>query len=340
MDYTAWYCILTYAVVGSLALLWTVGLFIRVRAPNLDLRKAHVIVTGGSTGIGLAIAIALARKGANVTIISRTLTTLQDAVATIKAKTGKDACYCTADVSNVAALQKAIDEDVVKHGGRLDAIVCCAGYSHPQRFEQLSSDIFRKQMDVNYHGVVNACLSALPHLRRTKGPRRISIVSSMAAVACISGFSAYSPTKAAVRAFAQCLDMELHPHGIRCQLINPPDVDTPGYREEMKIKPRECNLISEGSGLWKAEDIAEKAVTAMETYQFEVNYGMDGFLLGSYFVGFQPVTSATWFLVEIVIMAVVRVVAGVLISSWYGIVRKVYAEEEKGAKSNYKTLSN
>lgn len=74
--------------------------------------------------------------------------------------------------------------------------------------------------------------------------------------------------------------MELRPFNIFTSLINPPDVDTPMLEEEMAFKPKECKIISEGGGLFSAEDLANDIMSAVDSWRFMVNTGFDGYLLG------------------------------------------------------------
>jgi 3-dehydrosphinganine reductase len=87
----------------------------------------------------------------------------------------------------------------------------------------------------------------------------MTLTSSAAGQVGVFGFTAYAPTKFALRGFAECLHMELSTQPISIQLAFPPDTNTPGYQQEQQLKPRECHLISESTGLYESSEYVVKS---------------------------------------------------------------------------------
>jgi NAD(P)-dependent dehydrogenase (short-subunit alcohol dehydrogenase family) len=169
-------------------------------------------VTGGSSGIGLAAAEALARRGCRVYELSRR-----------GAEDRPSITHLTADVSDEAAVRAALGE-IIAREGRIDLLVCNAGMgiSGAVEFTELSDA--KALMDVNFFGVVNAARAALPHLRESRG--RIVCTSSVAAVLPIPFQTYYSASKAAVSAFVLALGNEVRPLGVTVCAVLPGDTGT------------------------------------------------------------------------------------------------------------------
>lgn len=228
------------------------------------MRDAHVIVTGGSEGIGLAIAGAAVARGAVVSLVARRQAPLVAAAEQL----GPSARWATADVSDRDALTRAVD-DLVERSGPCDVLVANAGYSLPGRFWELPADEFRSEMEVNYLGAVNAVGAVLASMReRRRG--HLCFVSSTAGLLGVYGFSAYSPTKFALRGLAESLRAELVADRVVVSVVYPPDTDTPGFTRENEVKPAETAAISGTIRPMAARKVAEKAITGIERDRFTI----------------------------------------------------------------------
>ena len=157
-------------------------------------------------------------------------------------------------------------------------------------------------------GSVYIARASIPYLREAGGGRLV-FVSSLAGMTSVQGLTAYSPSKFAVRGLAEGLQMEYRPHNIYTTVVNPPDVDTPMLRAEMEQKPIECKRISEGSGLFQAEDVANNIVSGIESWSFFVSTGLDGCLAGSLCAGMAPASSVVVTLLEVLFGGVLRLVS-------------------------------
>lgn len=153
-----------------------------------------------------------------------------------------------------------------KEGG-LDVVIASAGVTNPNYFESLPVSEFQRIMNINYMGCVVTVKTAVPLMKKSGGGRFV-LVSSMAGLAGVHGYSAYAPSKYAIRGLAEVLSMELRPYNIYFSISNPPDVDTPMYAQENKTKPEECKLISEGTGVFKPEQLASDIIQGIKYYKF------------------------------------------------------------------------
>src|SRR4051812_46693571 len=150
----------------------------------MELTGKHVVVTGGSQGIGLETARLVAQRGGRVSIVARTASTLEAAAADI----GHGTAWVAADVTNPAALGAAIDE-LATRSGACDLLITCAGIAHPGYFEDLDSDVFRTQMDLIYFGTLHSIRAVLPAML-ARGSGGLVGVSSGAALVGIFGYGA------------------------------------------------------------------------------------------------------------------------------------------------------
>lgn len=157
------------------------------------------------------------------------------------------------------------------------------------------------------------------------------LVSSMAGLSGVAGYTAYSASKFALRGFAESLHMELSgPYGISVSLCNPPDVDTPMLARENLTKPIECRQISEGSGVFQASVIASGMVAALESWRFLVNTGMDGGFLAIIAAGTAPAHSLATGLIEFTLMGLLRTVSLAYRYHYNRIVANVHKERVSG----------
>lgn len=222
------------------------------------LQGAHAIITGGSEGIGLATAAAMLERGANVSIVSRN----EEKLAAAAAQLGGRVQVAAADVADPEALASAF-ASLCDARGPCDVLVTSAGYSHPDHFSDIPLEEFRREMEINYLGTVYATRLVVPSMKeRLRG--HVCVVSSVAGIVGVFGFTAYSPTKFAVKGFAESLRDEVHPYDVRVSILYPPDTDTPGFRTENEIKPEECARISATIKPITAEKVARAVVRGIE----------------------------------------------------------------------------
>jgi NAD(P)-dependent dehydrogenase (short-subunit alcohol dehydrogenase family) len=184
------------------------------------------IVTGGSRGIGLAIAAALVRSGTHVAISGIKKDNLEKAEAQLSrvAVAGARVLIFTADVRDHLAVQSLVDETARRQGG-IDILVNNAGVGWFGSLESQGHDDWRRVMDTNVTGVFNCCKAAIPHLRRRGGGYIINI-SSLAGSNPFAGGVSYCASKAALDAISEALMQEVRHDGIRVSYIKPGSVNT------------------------------------------------------------------------------------------------------------------
>ena len=194
------------------------------------------IVTGGSSGIGLAIARMLRDEGFRLTLASRRPEKVQAAAAEL------GAAAVAADVANVEECERLVAEHQERFG-RLDMLVNSAGIGIAGRVEDLPAKHFDLQLGVNLRGLFFATQAAIPLLRESKG--WIVNLASIAGTLPTPGLATYGATKAAVISLTRSLNEELDADGVRAIAICPGFVDTPmaewsGLSGEEMIRPEDC----------------------------------------------------------------------------------------------------
>lgn len=236
--------------------------------------QRHAIITGGSSGIGKATAVLLAREGCHISIVSRSqekLDAARDEIASVASGPGQKVFAASADVAEEAQVQEAVRR-AVEEVGPPDLLVTSAGIAHPGYFSELPTEVFERTMAVNYFGSLYAAKAVAPSMIERKSGQ-ICLISSGAALIGIYGYSPYSPTKFALKGLAECLRAELKPSGISVTIAYPPDTDTPQLAEENRAKPYETKKITQTGGLWSAERVARAIVLGLVRKKFIVAPG-------------------------------------------------------------------
>jgi 3-dehydrosphinganine reductase len=203
--------------------------FSYLRTPQFDYDGKHVVITGGSSGIGLECAKVYARKGANISLVARDMLKLKTAQREVEAclRPGRKVVIVSVDTSTSQDLVTAALVPCLKELGTADVIVNSAGTSICGGFEELDAEEFERMLAVNVLGSVYATRAVVPGMKE-KSSGRIVFVASQVAQVAIHGYSAYAASKWALRGLAEALQMELRPCNIYVSVCYPPDTDTPG----------------------------------------------------------------------------------------------------------------
>jgi len=210
-----------------------------------QLANKVALVTGGSRGIGAAIAKRLAADGASVAITYAKDSSAAAAVVTAIEGAGGKAVAIRADAADIEALNGAVEETVATFG-RLDVLVNNAGTAIPKTFEETTLDEMDRILDINVRGTLAATQAALKHMHR--GGRIIMIGSAVGERVAVPGLVAYSATKGAVKMFTQALSREVGSRGITVNNVQPGPIDTD---------------LNPATGEWAAP---QKAATALDRY--------------------------------------------------------------------------
>jgi len=185
----------------------------------MHLADKHAAVTGGNSGIGLAIARAFRDEGAQVAILGRDPATLESAAAGL----GPGTVATQGDVSNLEDLDRFF-ADVDKAFGGLDVLVVNAGVYESSPLADTTPGFFDHMSAVNFRGAFFTVQRALPLLR---GGASVILVTSTINESGVPGLAVYAATKAAVRSLARSLAAELMPRRIRVNALSPGIIDTP-----------------------------------------------------------------------------------------------------------------
>jgi 3-oxoacyl-[acyl-carrier protein] reductase len=203
------------------------------------------LVTGGSRGIGAAIAKRLAADGANVAITYTKDATAAASVVKEVERVGRKAIAIQADAADSNAVKAAVEKTVTTFG-RLDVLVNNAGTAIPNKFEEATLEEMNRVVDINIRGVFVATQSALKHMK--EGGRIINIGSAVGERVMVPGLVPYAATKGAVKIFTQGLSREVGGRGITVNNVQPGPIDTD---------------LNPASGDWAAP---QKAQTALNRY--------------------------------------------------------------------------
>lgn len=321
-----------FAVISALIYAFSV----RSSTPSTN----HVIVTGGSSGIGLETARGYLERGKKVTIIARNQQRLDDAVkeltkSSLPAAAKLQAISCDVSASEpdvIAAIGKAVSEF-----GEVDILINCAGISVAGEFSSLSAEDFQRMLHVNVLGSVYPTRAVVESMKaRRRG--HVVFVSSQVAQAAIHGYSAYAASKWALRGLAEALQMELKPFNVQVSLSYPPDTRTPGYAEEMIHKPKITAVISETGTVLEAAEVGRDIVDATLNGSgvYTISSGMDGQLLKLLHPGMTPVNNALEVTVQIFAASFCRFVGVFYLFFWQYLVaaevKKAAVSEEKKVK--------
>ena len=234
---------------------------------TMTLRDQHVLITGGSSGIGLELARQAAAAGARVSLIARDPAKL----ALAREAVGGVTFTAVADVAVEAHVTEAIRAAEQTHGP-VDVLIASAGIAEPGYFSDLPTAAFERAMAVNYFGTLYALQAVVPAMRQ-RGRGAVVLVSSGAGLHGFFGYTAYGPSKFALRGLAESLRAELNGTGVHVMIVYPPDTDTPQLAAENRTKPLETKAITAGGGLWTAEAIARATMAGLAKRRFALTPG-------------------------------------------------------------------
>lgn len=202
------------------------------------MKNETAVITGGSRGIGKAIALKFAREGMNIVITGRDKDTLQRTENEIK-KTGNECLSFSGNVKDPSHADYVIKSSIDKFG-KIDHLINNAGFGILKKFVDSTADEFLDQMDVNVMGVYNFTKSVVPFMIKHGGGNIINI-ASLAGKNSFVGGTMYSATKHALLGFTKSLMLELREYNIRVASVCPGSVDTdfgnntPGHRAKSNI---------------------------------------------------------------------------------------------------------
>lgn len=216
----------------------------------------RILITGGSSGIGLATAQRLGGAGARLILLARGADALREALDAVPGAEG----YVVADVADPQAVEQAVAEASRRLGG-LDAVVSASAAASYGPFLELASEDYRKTLESTLLGAINTAHAAIPRLAERGG--RLVFVASVAARVPVPWLAPYAAAKHGLRGFARSLAGELHAQKVpvRLALVHPGPVDT---RFWVRVRTPDRRLPPEIAGAYRPEDVAAEIQRALE----------------------------------------------------------------------------
>lgn len=232
-----------------------------------------VMITGGSQGMGLAVAKDVVRLGGSVCVIAiDALDQAQDELQALCVDENQFVETMLCDTSDQDTLEPLI-QTFIDRRGVPEYLFNFVGYAQAQYVEKLTLQDFKRNMDVNYLGQLVPTLICLPYFLK-RGSGTIAFTSSVCGYLGIMGYATYAPSKHALVGLAEVLRNELKPTGIKISILYPPDTRTPGFHQENETKPPECALLSEKAALLEPEAVAESFIQGILNNRFQILPGM------------------------------------------------------------------
>ena len=218
-----------------------------------------VLITGGSEGIGFALAAEALKAGHEVEIWARRQTKLREALTSLNAmrSAGAVPTSVSVDVSDANSVREAADRYIAANGAP-DRLFHCAGYAVAAFVDQARDEDVNGMLKVNIAGPIHVA-RAFASAMAKKGAGAIVLTASDLGYIGLFGWSVYAATKHAAVGFAVSLRNELKPFGIRVQALCPPATQTPGFDRENQTKPASVRKAEAAGGVMSAEAVAAYA---------------------------------------------------------------------------------
>jgi 3-dehydrosphinganine reductase len=229
------------------------------------------LVTGGSSGIGKAIACGLAKRGMHVWLVAQredVLVSARSEVESHRQSVDQRIGIISADISELDQVRKAVKQ-VYDQSGAVDLLVNAAGVAHPGYVQELDINIFKWMMETNYFGTVYVTKEVIPAMIQ-RGSGYIANISSGAAFIAYTGYSAYAASKFAVRGFSEVIRQEMKAYGIGVSVIFPSDTDTPQLLYENQFKPPETKALSSVGGVMSPQAVAQVILKGIERGKYRI----------------------------------------------------------------------
>lgn len=237
----------------------------------------QALITGGSSGIGLAVARALAKEGTNICLLARDeskLASAKEELSKITLRDDQSIDTISCDISDYVTLSNSLEEWTAA-AGIPDLVVNSAGVAYPGYFQELDVDIFHWLMDINYFGTLHVLKIMIPKMiARSSGT--VVNIASQAGFVGVFGYTGYGASKYAVRGLSDALRAEMNPLDIQVSIVFPPDTQTPQLDFETPLKPPETKAIAGNSKALSPEQVADSILKGIKKNKYVIIPGLEG----------------------------------------------------------------
>ncbi len=233
-----------------------------------------IVVTGGSSGLGKALARRLAAKGSRIALIARDagkLAAAREAVLGELPSGGTIDIY-PCDVADNRAVQQVLGE-LAERTGTPDMLFNSAGILREGYFERQPESVFRESMDINFFGTLHCIQAVLPYLKKQGGGRIVNICS-VAGLMGVFGYTAYCASKHAVRGLTGSLRAELKHQNIAVHIVYPAEFDSPMLEAVNVCRTTENRTLAATIPKLSAGAVADDIIKGIERNRFEITPGI------------------------------------------------------------------
>jgi len=235
-----------------------------------DFIGANAYITGGSSGIGFAIACAMVELGSNVLLVARDEQKLAQAAEQLedrKNSSGQRLDWLSLDIADWQRVKSLLPAKV-KTFGPPDILLNCAGIAYTHYFEEIDYQRFTEVIKTNLMGTWGVTRTLVQYLKERRG--YIVNVSSGYGYIGSFGYTAYAPSKFGIVGFSESLRLELKPFGVRISVLCPPDTDTPQLVEDRRNMLPEVQAINGKAGIMQPEEVAKVLIKGMIKERFMI----------------------------------------------------------------------
>lgn len=237
----------------------------------MEVKNKSVVITGGSSGLGLVLAKSFAKQGAKIALIARNQQKLNEAKNELLAfANNTDVLIYSVDLSKGENIQQVVDDISSKFYG-IDILVNSAGILSEGYFEDTSMETFRAINETNYLALVNMTKTCLPYLKRSKG--HIVNIASMASFFGAFGYTAYCASKFAVLGFSEALRYELKPQGVKVHVVCPPEFEGPMVDGISDGRTLENKTLVRSAGVLSVEQVLKETLKGLKKDRFIILVG-------------------------------------------------------------------
>jgi 3-dehydrosphinganine reductase len=227
----------------------------------------HILITGGSSGAGKALARCFLEHGARVTLLARNREKLEAVRDDLGATAGRERIDLeSCDVTDAGAVEQSFS-NLSERSGPADMLVNSAGIIKEGPFDGQPLEHYRALMDTNFFGTLHCSRAVLPQLTAQGGGRIVNI-ASLAGLMSVFGYAPYCAAKHALVGLSETMRLELAPRGIRVHLVCPPEFESPMVDELEKHRSAESRAMVRQLGVMSMDQLVRETVRGLERDRF------------------------------------------------------------------------